>query len=100
MASAAARCGLAAKVRPSGTYCCVSGPSYETPHEARFLWLAGADAVGMSTVPEVVVARHCGMAVLGISLITNSVVMSGDPAGNKLAASHAEVLDSAKKAAE
>ncbi len=54
-----------------GTYAMVSGPSYETPAEIRFLRTVGADAVGMSTAPEVVVARHAGMRVLGISLITN-----------------------------
>ena len=49
----------------------VSGPSYETSAELRFLRLAGADAVGMSTCPEVVVARHQGLRVLAISLIAN-----------------------------
>jgi purine-nucleoside phosphorylase len=54
-----------------GTYAMVAGPSYETPAEIRFLRAVGADAVGMSTAPEVVVARHMGMRVLGLSLITN-----------------------------
>ncbi|MCL5958736.1 MAG: purine-nucleoside phosphorylase, partial [Chloroflexi bacterium] len=54
-----------------GTYAMVCGPSYETPSELRLLRAIGADAVGMSTAPEVVVARHCGMRVLGISCITN-----------------------------
>ena len=54
-----------------GTYAMVCGPSYETPSELRLLRAVGADAVGMSTAPEVVVARHCGMRVLGISCITN-----------------------------
>lgn len=57
-----------------GVYVMVSGPSYETPAELRFLRAIGADAVGMSTVPEVVVARHQGVKVLGFSLITNKVI--------------------------
>ena len=48
-----------------GVYVHVSGPSYETPSESRFLTMCGADAVGMSTAPEVVVANHAGMKVLG-----------------------------------
>ncbi len=56
-----------------GVYMMVAGPSYETPAEVRFIRLAGADAVGMSTAPEVVVARHCGLRVLAISGISNLV---------------------------
>jgi purine-nucleoside phosphorylase len=55
----------------SGTYLAVSGPNYETPAEIRAFRMLGADAVGMSTVPEAIVARQCGLAVAGISCITN-----------------------------
>ncbi|NWU78059.1 PNPH phosphorylase, partial [Onychorhynchus coronatus] len=72
-----------------GVYCVLAGPCYETIAEGRLLQALGADAVGMSTVPEVIVARHCGLRVLGISLITNKVVMSYD---SQEKANHEEVL--------
>ena len=54
-----------------GVYLSSPGPTYETPAEVRFYRMAGADAIGMSTTPEVIVARHCGLKVFGVSVITN-----------------------------
>lgn len=54
-----------------GVYMFFPGPQYETPAEVRFARIAGADAVGMSTVPEAIAAAHCGMEVLGFTLCTN-----------------------------
>jgi purine-nucleoside phosphorylase len=71
-----------------GIYAAVPGPSYETPAEIRFLRVIGADVVGMSTVAEVVVARHCGMKVLAISVVTNMAAGILDQPIN-----HAEVLE-------
>jgi len=68
-----------AKIHPvaiqEGTYAYVSGPTYETPAEGRFLRNSGADVVGMSTIPEVIVAREEDMEVCVISLVTNFVVI-------------------------
>jgi purine-nucleoside phosphorylase len=76
-----------------GVYAMVSGPNYESPAEVRFLRVIGADAVGMSTVPEVLVARHERMRVLGISAITNVHASEGDAAE----LSHHEVLETAER---
>jgi len=60
-----------------GVYCGLSGPSFESPADLRFLHTAGADAVGMSTIPEVIVARHGGLRVLGFSGISNKANLDG-----------------------
>ena len=75
-----------------GVYAMYSGPNYETPAEIRMFRYMGADAVGMSTVPEALVAGHCGMKVVGISCITN---MAAGVLPQKL--SHAEVIETADR---
>ena len=74
-----------------GVYAAVLGPSYETPAEIRYLRTIGADLVGMSTVPEAIVANHMGMRALGISCVTN---MAAGILPQKI--SHAEVLETGK----
>jgi purine-nucleoside phosphorylase len=76
-----------------GVYSFVAGPSYETPAELHFLRQAGGDAVGMSTVPSVIVARHTGVRVLGISTITNMAIPDPEPGTVQ---THEEVLETGK----
>jgi len=76
-----------------GVYCGLAGPAFETPAEVRFLRLIGADACGMSTVPEVMVARHMGMRVLGFSAISNMAV---DDVDAEAEANHEEVLEAGR----
>lgn len=74
-----------------GVYAGLSGPSFETPADLRFLRVAGADAVGMSTVPEVTVARHGGMRVLGFSGISNKANLDGSTI-----TTHEEVMEAGR----
>ncbi|HET6668896.1 MAG TPA: purine-nucleoside phosphorylase [Pyrinomonadaceae bacterium] len=75
-----------------GIYAALAGPSYETPAEIHMLRACGADAVGMSTVPETIVARHMGIEVLGISCITNMAAGISDEPIN-----HAEVMETGRR---
>lgn len=78
-----------------GVYAFMPGPQYETPAEIRMLGLLGADAVGMSTVPEVITAAQCGMRVLGISMLSNMAAgISSQPL------SHEEVMSTSNQSAE
>lgn len=88
----AAEAGLSLR---EGVYAYVAGPSFETPAELRFLQFAGGDAVGMSTAPEVVVARHAGIRVLGISTIANLALPDPMPG---VTLNHEEVLEMGKSA--
>jgi len=74
-----------------GVYVCLAGPSFETPADLNFLKVIGADAVGMSTVPEVIVARHGGIRVLGLSGISNKANLDGTTI-----TTHEEVLQAGK----
>lgn len=91
-------CDLARKVAKKngltlreGVYAGLSGPSFESPADLRFLRLAGADAVGMSTVPEVIVARHGGMRVLGLSGVSNKANLDGSTV-----TTHEEVIEAGR----
>jgi len=75
-----------------GVYTMMTGPAYETPAEIKMLRILGSDAVGMSTVPEVIAAKHCGLKVIGISCITNMAAGILDQPLN-----HEEVIETSAK---
>jgi purine-nucleoside phosphorylase len=75
-----------------GVYAAVSGPTYETPAEIRYLRTIGADAVGMSTVPEAIVGRHMGMKIAGLSMLANE---AAEPSGKPI--DHTDVLHTANE---
>jgi purine-nucleoside phosphorylase len=89
LARAARQCNVKLQ---AGVYLAVCGPSYETPAEIRAFARLGADAVGMSTVPEAIVARQCGMRVAAVSCITNLAA-----GRSRQTLSHAEVLETAER---
>jgi purine-nucleoside phosphorylase len=74
-----------------GVYICLAGPSFESPADLRFLQAIGVDAVGMSTVPEVITARHANLRVLGLSGISNKANLDGSTV-----TTHKEVLEAGK----
>jgi purine-nucleoside phosphorylase len=84
-------CNEAGMAFQEGVYASLAGPSFESPAELRFLQTIGADAVGMSTVPEVIVARHSSMRVLGVSGISNKANLDGSTI-----TTHEEVLEAGK----
>jgi purine-nucleoside phosphorylase len=75
-----------------GVYLCLAGPSFESPADIKFLRIIGADAVGMSTVPETITARHGGLRVLGLSGISNALPAEGITQET----SHEEVLEAGR----
>lgn len=88
--------GLSNIIKPDGVYCMAAGPSYESKAECRFLRSIGGDTVGMSTIPEIIAAKHCGMKILCLSFVTNKVI-TGTELHDVVPASHAEVMDSVDK---